>query len=113
MKPAEFHLVTFSHAEIPMFFGHETPAGTVNRLASGKFGLVSDDFSPDFPARCSGNGPSGYLFEVSLRAETAQRLLREGHPDLVSVVDPSAGRESGPTGDKKLPSYKKPKGPQV
>lgn len=88
MEPPKYQVVVFTHPEMPVFLGHETPSGTVTRLARTKFGFDHADFDPSHSGHCAGMDKGKYVFEVQVTAAAAAKLQKDGHPDVVMVIDP-------------------------
>jgi hypothetical protein len=88
MEPPKHQVVVFTHPEMPMFLGHETPSGTITRLAKTKFGFDNADFDPAGKAHCAGMDKGKYVFEVQVTAAAAAKLQAQKHPDVVLVCDP-------------------------
>lgn len=111
MEPPKYQVVVFTHPEMPMFLGHETPSGTVQRLARTKFGLDPADFDPSSPAHCAGLDRGKYVFEVQVTAASAQKLKAEAHPDVLMVIDPLPPRDFafGARDPKELKKFKGPR----
>ncbi|MEZ0261304.1 MAG: hypothetical protein ACAH80_09860 [Alphaproteobacteria bacterium] len=91
----KYQVVVFTHPEMPMFLGHETPSGTITRLARTKFGFEHADFAPAAPAHCAGLDKGKYVFEVQVTAAAAHKLKMEAHPDVMLICDPLPPRDFG------------------
>lgn len=111
MEPPKYQVIVFTHPEMPMFLGHETPSGTVTRLARTKFGFDHADFDPAAPAHCAGMDKGKYVFEVQVTAAAAAKLKAEAHPDVLLVCDPQPKRDFG-FGARDPKELKKFKGPR-